>query len=257
MKLLTIILGLLLSHQVLSFDHSHKAFNDLLKKHVIVEGNQSLVNYQGFKEDSKKLDDYLKELSDAKLTSYKKWRQSKKLSFLINAYNAFTVKLIIDNYPVKSIKDLGGFFSSPWKKEFVPLFGKTIHLDEIEHGMIRKQFDEPRIHFAVNCASIGCPSLLNEAFQFDKLEDQLERATKNFLTNKSKNKVENGKGEFSKIFKWYGDDFNNKYKSFRNFIATKLLSYGQINQDTAEKLKSNKLDYDWTSYDWNLNDKKQ
>ena len=257
MKLFLLVFSLIHSFQTFSFDHSHKVFNELLKKHVIVEGNQSLVNYQGLKEDSKQLDAYLKELSDPNITSYKKWRQSKKLSFLINAYNAFTIKLIIDNYPVKSIKDLGGFFSSPWKKEFISLFGKKIHLDQIEHGMIRKQFDEPRIHFAVNCASIGCPSLLNEAFQFNLLENQLERATKNFLTNKNKNIITKDKVEFSKIFKWYGDDFNNKHKSFRHFIATKLASYGQIDSEMAKNLKANKLDYDWTSYDWNLNDKKQ
>ncbi|MDC1175377.1 DUF547 domain-containing protein, partial [Bacteriovoracaceae bacterium] len=129
----------------------------------------------------------------------------------------------------------------------ISLLGKKVTLDNIEHDMIRKDFDEPRIHFAVNCASIGCPSLLSEAFTFNQIEQQLEKATKLFLNDKSKNYIKDNKIYLSKIFKWYGEDFNSKHGSFINFVSKYL--------KTINPKKNN--DVEWTSYNWDLNGLKE
>ncbi|MGL1903800.1 MAG: DUF547 domain-containing protein [Fibrobacterales bacterium] len=164
-----------------------------------------------------------------------------KLAYLINAYNFYTLKLIVDNYPVKSIKDLGGVFSSPWSKEFIPLFKgfNNVSLDDIEHKMIRKEFDEPRIHFAVVCASIGCPPLRNEAFTAQNLPQQLQSQAVTFLKDPSKNYIKGTKLYLSKIFDWYGSDFDKQHGSYLKFIQNIL--------DTKHN------DIEWLDYDWNLN----
>ena len=145
-------------------DHDHQAWTVFLKRHVKMGENASTVNYKAIKSGPSSLTEYLLSVEGVSQEDFDHFSENEKLAFLINAYNAFTVKLIVDHYPVKSIKDIGSFLSSPWKKKFFRLLGKERHLDNIEHDMIRKQFNEPRIHFAVNCASIGCPALQDEAF---------------------------------------------------------------------------------------------
>lgn len=219
-----------------AFDHSHKSFDEVLQKRVKFNDHQSLVDYEGLKSDSEKLESYLKSLSSVNEDDYEDFSGDEKLSFLINAYNAFTLKLIIDNYPVDSIKDLGGLFSSPWKKEFFKLLGKDMDLDTIEHGMIRENFEESRIHFAVNCASISCPSLASNAFVANKLDKQLEKAKMNFLKNKDKNYIKGKTLYVSKIFDWYGKDF----KSEGGAKAYILKALG-----LSGKYKLRFLDYNW------------
>lgn len=235
-----LFLILILSFAASAFDHSHKIFNDVLSKRVQFKGHQSLVDYKGLKSKPKALNEYLKSLSSVSKSEYNQFSSKQKLSFLINAYNAFTLKLIIDHYPVKSIKDIGSIFSSPWKKEFFKLFGKEMNLDTIEHGMIRKDFKEPRIHFAVNCASIGCPSLAKSAFVAENLNSQLEAAAMNFLKNKDKNYALKNTLKLSKIFDWYGGDFEN-LGGVEVYIKSKLGLKGKY-----------KIDY--LDYDWNLNE---
>nr|MCU0919333.1 DUF547 domain-containing protein [Burkholderiaceae bacterium] len=146
------------------FDHSHAAWTALLRKHVrLVRGGQATqVAYAGFAADRAVLKTYLDSLSAVAPAAFSDWSKPERQAFLINAYNAFTVELILTKYPdLKSIKDLGSLLSSPWKPKWIPLLGGKVSLDDIEHAMLRKRgdYDDPRVHFAVNCASIGCPAL--------------------------------------------------------------------------------------------------
>ena len=157
----------------------HEGWNTLLNNHVVAinHGHSTEVDYAAIKAKHSELKTYLDSLSAVTQNEFDTWEKPKQLAFLINAYNAFTVELILTKYPnLKSIKDLGSFFSSPWSKEFVPLLGKTRSLDDIEHGLIRGsgKYNDPRIHFAVNCASIGCPALREEAYTADTLDAQLK-----------------------------------------------------------------------------------
>lgn len=226
------------------FDHSHKQWSNVLNKYTRVEGKQTLVNYKKLKSNPTELNLYLSSLEKLDFNHFEKFTSKEKLAFWINAYNAFTMKIIVDHYPVKSIKEIeGGLFGSgPWKLKFIKLFNKKMSLDQIEHDTIRKQYKEPRIHFAVNCASIGCPSLLREAFVAEAMDQQLDRAALNFLTNKDKNLIVGNQMKLSKIFKWYGDDFQEAYESFQNYII-KTLNLLQINYDI-----------EYNEYNWNLNE---
>jgi hypothetical protein len=155
---------------------SHQAFDELLKKHVTKDG---IVDYKGFIQDKAKLEKYLDLLSN-NAPDRGKWSKDEQLAYWINAYNAFTVKLIVDNYPVKSIQDFIPTVKIPlvntvWHIKFFKIGGKEASLDEIEHKILRKEFEEPRIHFAINCASFSCPPLLNEAFFPEKIDQQLDR----------------------------------------------------------------------------------
>ncbi|MCR9203068.1 MAG: DUF547 domain-containing protein [Halobacteriovoraceae bacterium] len=159
------------------------------------------------------------------------------------------MKLIIDNYPLKSIKDIGSLFSSPWSKEIVFLFEEKLTLDNIEHERIRKNFKEPRIHFAVNCASMGCPSLATTPFIPTKLNEQLEKAAKNFLLNKKKNFYDRKKNTLflSKIFKWYGSDWK-KMKS---------ISFLRLVEKYIPEAKGKNPEVEYLDYDWSLNEFKE
>ncbi len=144
------------------------------------------------------------------------------MAFLINAYNAFTVKLVTENYPLDSIKEIGGVFGSPWAQAFIPLFGQTLTLNQIEHSMIREPgvFDESRIHFAVNCASIGCPALRSEAYVASELDAQLQDSQRRFLSDRSRNRFDAAAGHFrvSKIVDWDADDFANQSGSLQAYL---------------------------------------
>ena len=186
MKFFTLVI-FLFSINAWSFDFSHKSFDDLLKKIVSYKEAQTLVDYKSLKNDPTVLNTYLESISKVTEKEFSGWSRADQLAFLINAYNALTLKLIIDHLPVKSIKKIGGFFSSPWKQDFFILFGEKTNLDHIEHGLIRPNYGEPRIHFAVNCASIGCPNLQSFAFTGALLEQQLQESAKSFLLDKNKN----------------------------------------------------------------------
>ena len=228
-----------------SFDHTHQSFDQVLKKHVKSEAFSTQVNYQALRADSKELEQYLSSISAVSRKDFDNFSQDQQLAFLINAYNAFTLKLIIDNYPVKSIKQLGSWLKTPWKKVFFTLLGKKTYLDHIEHDLIRKNFNEPRIHFAVNCASIGCPALRAEAYLADRLEQQLESATKNFLNDSSRNYYDPASKTLylSKIFSWYAGDFNKAQGSVQSFVAPYYSKQSSPSELSQAKIKY--LDYDW------------
>jgi hypothetical protein len=256
---------LIASSAFAQFDHSHKAFDDLLKKHVtyINNGNASQVSYAGFAKDRAALKAYLDSISAVPEATYKSWSKPQQLAFLINAYNAFTVELILTKYPnLKSIRDLGSTFSKPWSIKFIKLFGNDVTLDNIEHDMIRAEgaFNDPRIHVAVVCASIGCPMLRNEVFTAEKIDAQLEDGMKRFLSDRVRNRysAESKKLEVSKIFDWYKKDFVKGYKGFSSLEATLGKYADQLSDDPAARaeIKAGKVAITHLDYDWNLNDKK-
>ena len=169
---------------------SHQLWNELLKSNVKSNGQ---VDYKGFIREKPKLEKYLKLLSE-NAPDRKTWSKNQQLAYWINVYNAFTVKLIVDNYPTKSIRDLGPSLKIPlikdvWHYKFFKIAGVEMSLDEVEHSILRKEFEEPRIHFAINCASVSCPPLLNEAFVVDRLEEQLTRVATAFVNDPTRNNL--------------------------------------------------------------------
>lgn len=211
---------------------NHSDWNNLLQKHVSEKGN---VDYKGFKKEQLKLNSYLTYLSSN--TPDSSWSKDEKMAYWINAYNAFTIKLIIDNYPISSIKDI----ENPWDIQFIDLGDETYSLNDIEHKILRKMND-PRIHFGIVCASISCPKLQNEAFEASKLNDQLDNATKEFLADPSKNNLTETSVEISKLFKWFAKDFKNE-----GTLVDFLNNYTEItiSQNAKKTFKD---------YDWNLNE---
>ncbi|WP_247664785.1 DUF547 domain-containing protein [Pseudoalteromonas sp. MMG010] len=258
---LSLVLSTMLLTSYSSYARSiHTAWDTLLKNNVVSinRGHSTEVDYAAMGDDHKALTRYLNSLSAISEAEFNDWSKPKQLAFLINAYNAWTVELILTKYPdLESIKDLGSFFSSPWSKEFIPLLGKTRSLDEIEHELIRGsgKYNDPRIHFAVNCASIGCPALREEAYTGEKLEAQLDEQTKRFLSDMTRNVVQQNELQLSSIFKWYGDDFKMGFrgaKSLNEFIlqypnAIKLIPAQQ------KALKIDKMKIKFLDYDWKLN----
>jgi hypothetical protein len=246
-----------------AFDQRHAQWDGLVKKHVILSQNgvASKVNYSGFQQDRVALKAYLNSVSSVSQTEFNAWSKTEQLAFLINAYNAFTIELILTKYPdLTSIKDLGELLSSPWKKKFFTLFGKQHSLDEVEHGMIRAEgvYDDPRIHMAVNCASIGCPALRTEAFIATRLDEQLEDSVKRFLSDRARNRYNSGKNtlEVSKIFDWYGKDFARGFRGSKSVNAF-LAAYADLLTDKADeqqKIREGKPSIKFLEYDWSLND---
>ena len=238
----------------------HQQWHALVSQHVksINHGNSSAVDYAAMKKQRAQLQSYLELLSNISQTHFDAWDKATQLAMLINAYNAWTVELILTKYPdIESIKDLGGFFSSPWDKSFIPLLGKTRSLNDIEHKLIRgsDRYNDPRIHFAVNCASIGCPALLEEAYTGAKLEQQLDAQTKRFLADTSRNYAKGDTVYLSAIFKWYGDDFTQGFAGADSVEAFLLLYPNALTLNGAQQDAANKqqLDIDFLDYNWSLN----
>lgn len=207
---------------------NHSIWNELLKKYVSEKGN---VNYKGFKKDKSILISYLTALSEK--TPEDTWTKEDKLAYWINAYNAFTVKLIVDRYPLKSIKDI----ESPWDFRFIKLGEKWYTLNDIEHKILRKMND-PRIHFGIVCASFSCPKLQNEAYVAATINVQLNKVTKNFLSDTSRNNLSENSIQLSKIFKWFSKDFK-KDGSLIDFLN----KYSEIT--ISQKAKKSFKDYNW------------
>ncbi len=247
-----------------SFDHSHAAFSALLKKYVVVVdgGKTSKVKYAELKKEQPQLKAYLDGLSKVTAAEFNGWSKPQQMAFLINAYNGYTLELILQNHPVKSIKDIGGVFDNRWKRKFFKLLGEEAFLDKIEHEILRKPgaYNEVRVHYAVNCASIGCPSLREEAFTADKLGAQLEEQAVRFLSDRSRNRFANGKLEVSMIFNWFKEDWAGGYtgfdgrtppiKSREEYFAryARLLADSTADQQAiaAGKVSIAHLDYDWS-----------
>ncbi len=241
------------SNALADFDHTHAAWKDFLQAHVAVTDATSTVDYRAVKADSSKLNPYLAKLGKITKTDFEAFTRPQRLALLINAYNAFTIKLIVDNYPVKSIKDIGGLFSSPWKKKDFAFLGSKISLDYIEHDMIRPVFHEPRIHFALVCASKGCPGLPNVPFLAEDLSAQLEASSNKFLKDKTRNSYDSGRKTLilSSIFKWYKDDLSTVNGSVKTFVAPFMTT----NAAEQAQIVSGDTKIEYLEYDWTLNEK--
>jgi hypothetical protein len=245
-----------------AFDHSHAAWSILLKKHVLLlrDGQASQVRYAGFAGERAALKAYLDSLSGVSKAAYGGFSKPQQQAFLINAYNAFTVELILTKFPnLKSIKDLGSLLQSPWKPKWIALLGGKVSLDDIEHEMLRKRgdFDDPRVHFAVNCASIGCPALREEAFVADRLDQQLDQQTLRFMSDRTRNRynAQRGRLELSKIFDWFGEDFRLGHKGIGSLPAF-AARYADVLADAPadrDRIRSGSVDISFTDYDWTLN----
>jgi hypothetical protein len=246
-----------------AFDPAHAAWTTLLRKHVrLLRGGQaSQVHYAGMAADRAALKSYLDALSAVPPAAFAAWSRAERQAFLINAYNAYTVELILTRFPdLKSIKDLGSVLTSPWKRKWIALLGATVSLDDIEHAMLRKRgdYDDPRVHFAVNCASIGCPALREEAFVAARLDAQMDEQTLRFMGDRTRNRfnAQRGRLELSKIFDWYGGDFQLGHRgigSLRAFAGR----YADLLADAPadrERIRSGTVDIAFADYDWALND---
>ncbi|MEJ2113082.1 MAG: DUF547 domain-containing protein [Flavobacteriaceae bacterium] len=229
MKLFILLFALCFSLNAQEIDHT--IWTAFLQDHVSQSGQ---VNYKAISENSSELNTYLNEY--VKIHPKDTWSKNQKLSYWINAYNAFTIKLIIDNYPVNSINDI----SHPWDKKFIPINGNLMSLNEIEHEILRKM-NEPRIHFAINCASVSCPRLLNKAYLPETLDQQLHKAAEEFI-NSENNQLNAGNVKVSKIFKWFKKDFETD-DSIIDFIN----QYAENKIDASERIG-------YLDYNWNLNE---
>jgi hypothetical protein len=246
-----------------ALDHSHKAWDDLLKKHVkyVQNGNASRVDYAGFARDRQALRGVLDDYQKVARAEFDGWTKAQQQAFLVNDYNALTIEKILTRYPdIKSIRDFGTVFGNPWKDKFFTLFGQPSYLDQIEHEILRKEgvYDEPRVHVAVVCASIGCPMLRNEAFTADRLEAQLEDAMRRFMSDRTRNRynAQARKLEVSKIFDWYGKDFEKGHKGYSSVKGT-AARYADLLADAPtdrEAVRSQSADVAFLDYDWKLND---
>ena len=220
----------------------HKIWDELLKRHIRSDG---FVDYKGMISEKAKLEKYLALLSSNAPND--SWSKNEKLAYWINVYNAFTVKLIVDNYPLESIKDLNPMISIPtvntiWAKDWFQIGGEDFSLDRVEHKILRKDFEEPRIHFAVNCASYSCPVLRPEAFTAAKVDQQLEEQAVRFINDPKRNLITKDQAEVSKIFSWFSGDF----KEGQTLIKF-LNKYSKVEIDENAKVKF--MDYGWTLND--------
>lgn len=224
-----LVLLLLLSANSFAQNFDYKSYNQFLGKYVSDKGN---VNYEKIAKNKSELDAIIKQFEKKPISD--KWTKNDELAFWINAYNVYTLKIVIDNYPIKSIKEI----DNVWDKKFIPSGKNKISLADIEHKILRKM-NEPRIHFAINCASFSCPNLLNEAYLPQTLDKQLETVTKSFINDKTKNKITKSEINISEIFNWFGGDFKTKKTSVIDFLNI----YSTIKIDKKAKIKY--LDYNW------------
>lgn len=208
----------------------YKNYNAFLKKYISENGN---VDYDKIKINKAELEKIIDEF-DATQPVNKNWPKNEELAYFINVYNINTIKIVVDNYPTKSIKDI----KNAWDKKFI-LSGKALlSLSDVEHKILRKM-NEPRIHFAINCASFSCPKLENKAFEPKTLDSQLDTATKSFINDKTKNIITTKEVQLSEIFNWFGSDFKTKKTSIIDFIN----KYSTVKIDKKAKVKY--LDYNW------------
>ena len=216
----------------------HSLYAGLLKKYV----KDGVVNYQGFKNEESVLDQYLKVLEEV---DSRRLSHGERFAFYINAYNAWTIKLILSEYPgVKSIKELGSLFKSPWKKKISRIDDKIITLDDIEHNILRPRFKDPRVHFAINCAAKSCPPLRSEPYRGGDLDRQLNEMTKAFVNDSENNRLKGQTLYVSSIFKWFAKDFNEDIIGF--FFKYAKGDLKRLLEARRGKIKVKYLDYDWS-----------
>jgi hypothetical protein len=220
---------------------NHEIWADLLGKYITPDG----VDYSGFKKEEERVDQYLEVLEN---TDPEMLPRNEQYSYYINAYNAWTIKLILSGYPgVKSIKDFGTILQSPWQKDWVRVNGKIITLDHLEHNILRPRYKDPRVHFAINCSAASCPPLRPEPYLAQTLDLQLDDSTRSFVNDADSYRLEGNTLYISRIFKWFSEDFNEDALGF-------YLQYAE--DDFKEKLNriKDRIKIKYLHYDWSLND---
>lgn len=249
--------SLTISSTVFAFDHGYAAYGKLLEAHVRWSpgGHASTVDYAALKRQKQALDAALRDLSAVTPEQFAKWPREQQMAFLINAYNGYTLDLVLSRYPdLKSIRDLGSLLSSPWKKPFFTLLGGPRTLDWVEHEQLRPRYRDARVHFAVNCASIGCPALRPEPFRAEALDAQLDDQQRRFLPDRSRNRFHADRGvlALSMIFKWYGEDFDADGGGLKGWLSRQA---ELLTEDRAARARIVRGDFslDHLSYDWLLN----
>jgi hypothetical protein len=250
-RLVIVVLALLgagASRSALAADHpfSHATFVHVLQAHV----REARVDYAGLKARPTQLNRYLDEIAAIEPEPFARWPRPERLALLINLYNAQTLRLIIDHYPVASIQKIGLLPGAAWRKKIVRWGGKVLSLDELEHGILRKEYQEPRIHFALVCAAKGCPPLRDEPFVADRLDEQLQDQGRRFLAESTKNRWEPATQTLwlSPIFQWFSDDFIVGGGSVVAFVKPMLPESVQKQMTVEPKVR-------FTEYDWSLNDR--
>lgn len=228
------------------FDHTHALLDKVLKGF----GHAGLVNYTALQASPAELDGYLDQLAIVRQEDFRTWTENQQLAFLINLYNATTLRLIITHYPVRGIKDIGGALTGPWEMPVVRVFGKKVSLGEIETKMLRKDFDEPAIHLALVRAARGSPELRNAPYVADRLPEQFVDQGRRFLSNPAWNSVDvrNRTIFLSPVFKWYRDDFVKRSGSVLEFVQFYL------SPELADALGQGEFKIKYTIFDWSLND---
>lgn len=253
MKTLRILLITLFSGNLVAMPATapNEALNEPLNKVLNAYVTKGQVNYKALKAKPAELDTYLKQAAAVSRADFSTWSKDAQMAFYINLYNAATLKHITNHYPVSSIKKIGGWFTSPWKIEFISLFGSKVHLDHIEHEILRKQYSDARIHFALVCAAKSCPPLRSEAYNGSQLSAQLDDQGRIFMADSGKNSVSvsNRRITVSKIFDWFEEDFVKHSGSVQKFVApyfpqTSLPATGIDNFSVRH-----------SDYDWSLNEK--
>ena len=223
----------------------HEVWTQLLRRHVKASG---MVDYKGFIRDSSRLNQYL-DLLESTYPNARHWSRAQRLAYWLNAYNAYTVQLVIRHYPVKSIKNIKKalvkipMVNTVWDLPFISLDGEKMDLNHIEHGILREEFEEPRIHFAINCASFSCPKMRPEAFKAMKLENQLQHAAMDFINDPKRNRLSEEKLKLSKIFSWFSGDFKDQSGTVLNYV-----------QQYAQTPVADNANVGYMDYDWRLND---
>lgn len=218
------------------YDFDHSRYSQLLSD-VVVDG---LVDYKVLLNRRSILDQYLKEIAQLSANDFRSMNREEQMALYINAYNAYTLKAIIDKYPVKSIR----WIPFVWDKKTAIVAGTKMSLNNIEHDTLRPKYQDPRVHFALNCASGGCPELRAEAYISDELENQLEDATYRFMNDRVRNPYDKEKNIYdaSSIFKWFKEDFGDVRAFISKYLRDDKVSFDQ---------NKPKLKY---QYDWSLND---
>lgn len=242
-----------------AFDHRHTAWSALLKPHVVLldGGRASRLRYSALARERAALQSYLATLSAVEAHEFAAWNRAQRLAFLINAYNAQMVALVLTRHPgIGSVWDFGKLLNNPFRRRFFMLLGRETSLDDIEHGMIRAPgaYDDARIHFAVNCASLGCPMLREEAYRAEHLDAQLDEQAWRFLSDRARNRVgADGALEVSSIFKWYGDDFSRGSGDLADYFARHA---ARLADEPAARLRilEKRAPLRFLDYDWRLND---
>jgi hypothetical protein len=232
-----------------TFDHDHATWTEVLKGHV----RNGVVDYAGLRRGGEPaLTRYLASLESVCLDDYRTWSRPRKLAFWMNAYNAYTVRLVLDHHPLESIRSIGLLPGAAFREDFIPLErlrGDAMSLDDIEHEVLRKEFSEPRIHFALVCASKSCPPLRSRAYRSAVLDRQLDDAARDFIRDPTRNRFDaaNRKFSLSSIFDWFDEDFERAAGSVEAFVA------GYMDEPTARAIRAGGVRVEFLDYDWSLN----